>query len=70
MDLRQERRDLYFCQPQCRVPEKYGRQDTGYLFVAQEITAKKRVEESFRVASLQMSGVIYNLPDPDFCHRS
>ena len=39
---------------------------TGYLFVAQEITAKKRVEESFRVASLQMSGVIYNLPDPTF----
>ncbi|MGB7787608.1 PAS domain S-box protein [Methanoregula sp.] len=38
----------------------------GYLFVIQEITAKKRVEESFRVASLQMSGVIYNLPDATF----
>ncbi|MGA2917626.1 PAS domain S-box protein [Methanoregula sp.] len=43
-----------------------GSSITGYLFVAQEITAKKRVEESFRVASLQMSGVIYNLPDPTF----
>jgi PAS domain S-box-containing protein len=39
---------------------------TGYLCIAQEITDKKRVEETFRLASLQMSGVIYNLPDATF----
>ncbi|MGA2121297.1 MAG: PAS domain S-box protein [Methanoregula sp.] len=39
---------------------------TGYLCTAQEITNRKRVEEAFRLSSLQMSGVIYNLPDATF----
>ena len=38
----------------------------GYLCIAQEITDRKRVEEAFRFSSLQMSGVIYNLPDATF----
>jgi|GEM_PF-913351 PAS domain S-box-containing protein len=39
---------------------------TGYLGVAQEISDRKRLEEAFRYDTLQMSGVIYNLPDPTF----
>jgi len=40
--------------------------ESGYLFVAKEITEIKQLEEAFRHASLQMSGVIYNLPDATF----
>jgi PAS domain S-box-containing protein len=39
---------------------------TGYLGVAQEISDRKRLEEAFRYDKLQMSGVIYNLPEPTF----
>ncbi|MDD4137113.1 MAG: PAS domain S-box protein, partial [Methanoregula sp.] len=39
---------------------------TGYLCIAQEITDRKRVEEAFRISGLQMSGVIYNLPEATF----
>lgn len=39
---------------------------TGYLGVAQEISDRKRLEEAFRYNNLQMSGVIYNIPDPTF----
>jgi PAS domain S-box-containing protein len=39
---------------------------TGYLGVAQEISDRKRLEEAFRDDTLQMSGVIYNVPDPTF----
>ena len=39
---------------------------TGYLGVAQEISEKKRLEEAFRCDKLQMSGVIYHIPDPTF----
>jgi PAS domain S-box-containing protein len=39
---------------------------TGYLGVAQEISDKKRLEEAFRYDKLQMSGVIYNIPEPTF----
>jgi PAS domain S-box-containing protein len=39
---------------------------TGYLGVAQEISDRKRLEEAFRSDKLQMSGVIYNIPDPTF----
>lgn len=31
-----------------------------------DVTAKKRLDETFRYSSLQMSGVIYNLPDATF----
>lgn len=40
--------------------------DKGFLFMAKEITDKKRLEEAFRSSNLQMSGVIYNLPDATF----
>jgi PAS domain S-box-containing protein len=39
---------------------------TGYLGVAQEISDRKRLEEAFRYDRLQMSGVIYNIPEPTF----
>lgn len=39
---------------------------TGYLGVAREISDRKRLEEAFRYDSLQMSGVIYNIPEPTF----
>jgi PAS domain S-box-containing protein len=39
---------------------------TGYLGVAQEISDRKRLEEAFRYDKLQMSGVIYNIPEPTF----
>ncbi len=39
---------------------------TGYLGVAQEIADRKRLEEAFRYDKLQMSGVIYNIPEPTF----
>jgi PAS domain S-box-containing protein len=39
---------------------------TGFLGVAQEISDRKRLEEAFRSDKLQMSGVIYNIPDPTF----
>ena len=39
---------------------------TGYLGVAQEISDRKRLEEAFRHDRLQMSGVIYNVPEPTF----
>ncbi len=39
---------------------------TGYLGVAEEISDQKRLEEAFRNDKLQMSGVIYNIPDPTF----
>jgi PAS domain S-box-containing protein len=39
---------------------------TGYLGVAQEISDRKRLEEAFRYDKLQMSGVIYNVPEPTF----
>ncbi len=39
---------------------------SGYLCIAQQNTDQKRVEESFRTSTLQMSGVIYNLPDATF----
>jgi PAS domain S-box-containing protein len=39
---------------------------TGYLGVAQEISERKRLEEAFRYDKLQMSGVIYNIPEPTF----
>jgi PAS domain S-box-containing protein len=38
----------------------------GFLFTVKEITDKKRLEETFRSSNLQMSGVIYNLPDATF----
>ena len=41
-------------------------EQAGYLFVAKEITEMKQLEEAFRHANLQMSGVIYNLPDATF----
>lgn len=39
---------------------------TGFLGVAQEISDRKRLEEAFRYDKLQMSGVIYNVPEPTF----
>jgi PAS domain S-box-containing protein len=39
---------------------------TGYLAVAQEISDRKRLEEAFRSDRLQMSGVIYHIPEPTF----
>jgi PAS domain S-box-containing protein len=39
---------------------------SGFLFAAKEITSMKRLEEAFMTANLQMSGVIYNLPDATF----
>jgi PAS domain S-box-containing protein len=39
---------------------------TGYLGVAQELSDQKRLEEAFRYDKLQMSGVIYNIPEPTF----
>jgi PAS domain S-box-containing protein len=39
---------------------------TGYLGVAQEISDRKRLEEAFRYDTLQMSGVIYNIPEPTY----
>jgi PAS domain S-box-containing protein len=38
----------------------------GFLFTAKEITERKRLEDAFRSSNLQMSGVIYNLPDATF----
>jgi PAS domain S-box-containing protein len=40
--------------------------DRGFLLTATEITDEKRLEEMFLSANLQMSGVIYNLPDATF----
>jgi PAS domain S-box-containing protein len=39
---------------------------TGYLGIAQEISDRMRLEEAFRSYRLQMSGVIYNVPEPTF----
>lgn len=39
---------------------------TGYLGIAHEISDRKRLEEAFRYDRLQMSGVIYNIPEPTF----
>lgn len=43
-----------------------GESIAGYFCIAQELTDQRRVEESFRTSGLQMSGVIYNLPDATF----
>jgi PAS domain S-box-containing protein len=43
-----------------------GGEITGYLGVANEISDRKRLEEAFRSNTLQMSGVISNIPDPTF----
>ncbi|NMB78230.1 MAG: PAS domain S-box protein, partial [Methanomicrobiales archaeon] len=48
-----------------KLTDAAGRQ-LGYLFTAKEITAKREVEEAFRSSCLQMSGVIYNLPEATF----
>ncbi len=39
---------------------------TGYLGVIQEISDRIRIEEAFRHDKLQMSGVLYHVPDPTF----
>ncbi len=38
----------------------------GYLFSAKEISGIRELESAFRNSCLQMSGVIYNLPDATF----
>ena len=40
--------------------------DGGFLIAIREITDKMLTAERFRSSALQMSGVIYNLPDPTF----
>jgi PAS domain S-box-containing protein len=39
---------------------------TGYLGVARDISDRKRLEMVFRYNKIQMSGVIYNIPEPTF----
>lgn len=48
-----------------RIRSKGGN-ERGYLISAKEITDQKQLEEVFRSSALQMSGVIYNLPDATF----
>ncbi|MCK9579731.1 MAG: PAS domain S-box protein [Methanoregula sp.] len=43
-----------------------GGEQLGYILSAKEISETRRLEEAFRTSFLQMSGVIYNLPDATF----
>lgn len=43
-----------------------GGEQLGYLLTAKEVSGIRQLEEVFRSSYLQMSGVIYNLPDATF----